>query len=317
MGLRLTHLLNLISEEENPQLYKVQKLTLRTVEAAIKATNSNNEVRVISAQHAQNISGVPDFVKSAERLSHHAAQIPGLSSKARLPLIKDLFSKLKEDKTATHFIFTNLDICLMPSFYDGVAAYLDQGHDALIINRRRIKSVFLEVEDLNLLYAEAGEVHTGYDCFVFSRELLEKFIFTDIYLGVPPAGNDIFYNIMAFAARPALLTEKHLTFHVGMDLVKEWGSPELNRHNSAQFMILLKRLYQHLNVANFPGAGYGFFRRHFKWLMNPTFHYPTMLRLDFSQWNVSRRKPAEPELKGWKNSYYEWLVSNINFRDKD
>lgn len=317
MGLRLAHLLNLVSENENPQLYKVQKLTLRTVEAALKATDNRIPVRVMSAQFPQAVSGIPDFVATTESLTHHAAEISALSAKARLPLIKDILSKLKEDNTATHFVFSNLDICLMPSFYNAVASYLNQGHDALIINRRRIKSGFLEEEDLNLMYAEAGEVHTGYDCFIFSRELLDKFIFTDIYIGVPPAGNDIFYNIMAFASNPVLLTEKHLTFHVGMDLVKEWGSAELNRHNKTQFAVLLKQLYPHLRIANFPGAGYGFFRRHFKWLMNPTFCYPVMLRLDFSQWKVARRKPAEPELKGWKNSYYEWLVRKINFRDKD
>jgi hypothetical protein len=317
MGLRLTHLLNLVSQNENAQLYKVQKLTLRTIEAALKATNSSVEVRVMSAHFPDAVTEIPGFIVPTQPLLHHAAEVSSLSARARLPLIREILDRLKEDKTATHFIFSNLDICLMPSFYNAVAAYISQGHDALIINRRRVKSSFLEVEDLNLLYAEAGKVHTGYDCFVFSRELLDKFLFTDIYIGVPPAGNDIFYNIMAFASAPALLTEKHLTFHVGMDLVKEWGSAELNKHNSAQFMILLEKLYPHFQIGNFPGAGYGFFRRHFKWLMNPTFCYPVMARLDFSQWNAVRRKPAEPELKGWKNSYYEWIVRKINFRDND
>jgi hypothetical protein len=317
MQLRLTHLLNLVSQDDNPQLFKVQKLTLQTVEAALSATEKQIEVKVCSAQFEDAVSCLPHFVSPTTPLSQHAAQNTSLATRARLPLISEILGKLREDSSATHFIFSNTDICLMPSFYNAAAAYLQQGYDAVIINRRRIRSAFLDEKDLNLLYAEAGETHTGYDCFIFSRQIFEKFVLSDIYIGVPPAGNDIFYNIMAFAEKPVLLTEKHLTFHVGMDLVKEWGSAELNRYNAAQFKSLLHKLYPHLQIGKFPGAGYGLIRRHFKWLMNPTFHYPTMFRLDFSQFNSPRNLPCQPELKGWRNAYYEWLIKKINFRDKD
>lgn len=313
----LAHIVNLVGARDNPGLFKVQELTLRTIERALAGTRSELTVKVMSAQFADARSFVPQFVTLTSDLNRSSADFKHLNTKMRLPVLGDIIMKLQENSGASHFIFTNLDICVMPSFYNVVASYISEGYDALVINRRRIKSGFIDVQDLDLLYAEAGKTHTGYDCFVFSRTLLEKFVFTDIFIGTPPAGNDLFYNVITFAQRPALLTEKHLTFHVGMDLVKAWGEPVLNRHNNTEFMKLLKQLYPSMKIANFPGAGYGFVRRHFKWLMNPTFHYPTMCRLDFSQWNVPRRKPEPYELQGWKNAYYEWMLKKINFRDKD
>ncbi|MCK6638709.1 MAG: hypothetical protein L6Q81_01395 [Bacteroidia bacterium] len=313
----LAHIINLVGAQDNPGLFKVQELTMRTIERALAGTRSDLKVQIMSAQYTDARPFVPGFVSITSDLLRSSADFKQLNTKLRLPVLGDIIMKLRENTEATHFVFTNLDICVMPSFYNAVASYLNDGYDAIIINRRRINAEFIDEPNLDVLFAEAGKTHTGYDCFVFSRALLDKFVFGDIFIGTPPAGNDLFYNIMTFADCPVLLTEKHLTFHVGMDLVKPWGESKLNSHNQAEFLKLLKKLYPSMRIANFPGAGYGFMRRHFKWLMNPTFHYPTMCRLDFSQWSAPRRKPQEYELKGLKNAYYEWLLKKINFRDKD
>lgn len=317
MRISLAHIINTIAPSDNAGMYKTQELTIRTMLAAQKNAPAGLEVRLLSAQFANARPHLPAEFHATTDLVTVASSYPGVSTSLKLPLIKEIFSRLNEDTSSTHFVFTNLDICLMPFFYGTVETYLKEGHDAIVINRRRIPAAFAEEKNLEVLYAEAGQTHTGYDCFVFSRELLQKFVLRDIFIGVPPAGNDIFYNLFAFAENPVLLTEKHLTFHVGMDLVKPWGTPGLHAHNQKEFMKMLKELKPHLEISKFPGAGYGFFRRHFKWLMNPTFHYPTMCALDFRQLTTARRKPAENELPGMANRYYEWMIRKINFRDKD
>lgn len=315
--LSFAHLINTVGKNDNAALQKVQELTVRTMLAAAEKLPSHVSVQFLSAQFADARGALPPQFRYTDDLKISAADKAELGTKLRLPVLREIISRFKEAPDATHYVFTNLDICLMPYFYGAVAEYVSEGHDAVIINRRRITATLMNTQNLELLYAEAGETHTGYDCFVFSRELLEKLVLRDIFIGVPPAGNDLFYNLMAFAKNPALLTEKHLTFHVGMDLVKPWGNAALHRHNRRGFMTLLRELKPHFDIAKFPGAGYGFFKRHFKWLMNPTFHYPTMCALDLKQLSRKRRAPKKNELPGLANRYYEWMIRKVNFRDKD
>lgn len=317
MKVSFAHIINTIAPSDNPGMYKVQELTIRTILAAKKNAPPGLDIQLMSAQFANARPHLPVEFQATSDLVTVASAYPGISTALKLPLIKEILSRLNENTTATHFVFSNLDICLMPFFYSTVENYLRQGYDAVIINRRRIPVSLMEEKNLDVLYAEAGETHTGYDCFVFSRELLSKFILHDVFIGTPPAGNDIFYNVFTFADNPVLLTQKHLTFHVGMDLVKPWGTPVLHAHNQREFIKILKELKPQMDVSKFPGAGYGFFKRHFKWLMNPTFHYPTMCALDFRQLSKARRKPAGNELPGMANRYYEWMIRKINFRDKD
>lgn len=315
--LTFAHLINTVGKNDNADLQNVQQLTVRTMLAAAENLPEDVTVQFLSAQFADARGVLPPLFRYTEDLKTAAADKAELGTKLRLPVLSEIISRFREAPDATHYIFTNLDICLMPFFYGAVAEYIREGHDAVIINRRRITASLMNTLNLELLYAEAGETHTGYDCFVFSRALLEKFVLRDIFIGVPPAGNDLFYNLMAFAENPALLTEKHLTFHVGMDLVKPWGNAALNKHNHREFMSLLRELKPHFDITRFPGAGYGFFKRHFKWLMNPTFHYPTMFALDLKQLSRKRRTPAKNELPGLHNRYYEWMIRKVNFRDKD
>ncbi len=219
---------------------------------------------------------------------------------------------LYDHSDADYFVYTNIDICLMPQFYSAVNDFISQGYDAFVINRRRISGKYKSVQQLNEMYSEVGAVHTGYDTFVFKRSLFEKFILKDMCVGIPLAGNDLFYNIFCFAERPKLYTNKHLTFHIGMELVKQWGDADYNHHNHNEFRKMLVELVPFLDVRKFPGAELGFISRNFKWLMNPTFDYRTMLSADLKQAGRPRN-PGEKEIKGWKHRYYELLVRLINF----
>jgi hypothetical protein len=310
---RLAHIVNTVSPSDSPALFKTQELTLRTMRVAKEKAANEVDVELLSAQYEDAVSVLPEGIRATKNLESNAALHRHLETKKRLPLLREILSRLKESEDATHFIYTNLDICLVPDFYSVVAAYLAKGNDALVINRRRISAGMIDETDLRLLYAEAGIRHLGYDCFIFSRQLLEKFILADIYISTPPAGSDLFYNLFTFAENPVLLTEKHLTFHVGKEMVKAWGNPALNRHNQSEYRKMLRELKPHMQIAKFPGAGYGFFKRHFKWLMNPTLHYPTMASVDFKQWSSKRKSPGPDELAGHR--YFEWIARKTGFRD--
>jgi hypothetical protein len=312
MSIGFSHIINPVSEEENPKLFAVQKITLQSIADSRKRTKETIPVELINvAFNEANVQTEQHFDKTVTIL-RSVADVNKFSVERKLPIIHDILSGGIKFAAHEYIIFTNTDIALMPDFYNVVSWYCEKGHDAVVINRRRIPEK-LKDAPLEVMQAHAGYMHTGYDCFVFKKSLFEKFIPTDICIGIPPAGNDIFYNLFTFAENPLLLTEKHLTFHLGMELVKTWGSPEYLKFNYSEFSKLLKQLEPHIDIAKFPGAELPFFKRHFKWLMNPTFSYPLMMRKDFSK-SGKRKKESQPEVK---QKYFEWLIRKVNFRDEE
>ena len=313
MKLHFAHIINTVSPADNASLERVQANTMKTMVVASESAKNKVVVDLLSAQYEDARNFLPAEIKATTDLTTSAADQKELGTNKRLPLIREILSRLEESSDATHFIYTNLDICLMPFFYESVAGYIEKGHDAMVINRRRISDSFIEEKNLSEAFAESGKKHPGFDCFVFSRALLKKFVLKDIYISTPPAGTDLFHNIFAFGENPVLLTDKHLTFHIGMELVKDWGSPLLNKHNQSEFSKMLKELKPHIDIAKFPGSEYYLLKRHFKWLMNPGLHYPTLASIDFKQFSRKRKSIPKSETPGMRNRYLEWLFRVTGF----
>lgn len=316
MNKRFSHIVNLVQRQENQSLWEIQQITLKSFENAVKESESEIAVEHIAVMSPDVTHAPEGFRGKVVSLDRTVADVHDFERKRRLPVICDILEKGSAVAEHEYLIFSNTDIALMPVFYKAVSYYLDQGHDALIINRRRIPAKLMKAP-IEVMYAHAGYPHIGYDCFVFKKSLLKKFISTGICIGVPPAGNDLFYNIFTFAENPALLANQHMTFHIGMDLYKEWGSEEYLKYNYSEFSQLLKALYPHMKVEKFPGAGLPLLTRHFRWLMNPTYDYKTMFRLDFSQLKRKREATPQKEIQNAHHRYLEWLITKINFREKD
>lgn len=308
-----SHIINPVGVTENPELYKIQQVSFDSICMAIEYAKEL-DIKIYTTFLKNNTSeSLPINFMRLSSLQRDTSNIT--NSKKNHPILSDILKIALAECKSDYIIFTNIDIALMPYFYKTINHYVLNKTDAIVINRRRIHNHFANESNLNIMYAESGLSHLGYDCFVIKKTILEKFIFKDIALGVPPSGGDVFYNIMAFAENPVLLTQKHLTFHIGMELVKKWGDNEIRKHNQAEFISLLKELKPKLNASKFPGANFGLFKRHFKWLMNPTLHYPTMFMLDlkrgFRPFFSNKRKPEYA-----RNSFFEFMVNRINF-DED
>jgi hypothetical protein len=311
--MKFAHIVNCIAPADNPSLYRMQEITLESLLRASGA--SSHPVRLLSAQYDDAVAHLPAGITATPPLHSDASADPRLGTVARVPLLKEILDRIS-GQDADYYIYSNADICVMPFFYDAVGHFLALGHDALVINRRRIPAALAQ-GPAELRYAHAGRPHIGFDCFVFRRELLPKFIMRDIYLSAPPAGSDLFYNLFTFASNPALLSGQHLTFHLGEEMLRDWGTPALRRHNRREFLQLLGVLRPHMDISRFPGAGYGIFRRHFKWLMNPALHYPTMAAVDLRQLSRRRKAPAPSAVGGLHARYFEWLSQFIGFRDRE
>lgn len=312
---RIAHILSPVNAAPGSELACVQPVTFETMRRAKAEAAGMAEVTLFTAQLPEDRPAVPEGFTATPDLDRALPDLcPG--TKRRLPLLADVLQRLYESSDAEYFIYTNADIALMPVFYRMVAHYAGKGYDAFAINRRRISSRFHGVEQLDLMYAEAGEMHPGYDTLVFKRSLFEKFRLGYVALGLPFVDMVFVHNLVAFSSAFRLFTGKHLTFHIGMELVKAWGNTEERAFNRREALAVVRELYPHYQIANFPGAGLPFFRRHYKWLMTPNFHYPTMLRLDWQQRQVKRRAPEKQPKEENNEPRFERLVKKIDFGDE-
>ena len=307
------YIINTVSETENPGLYKTQRITMDFAISA--ATQSKHSVTLSCVSNDPAYKAASPFI-TLPALTRNIRQVNGLEKQAPLPFLKDILGALSQ-VDAEYLVYTNLDIILAPQFFNAVKKYIDKGHDAIVINRRRVSEKYNHNPDPDLIFSETGKSHTGYDTFIFKKSLLDQMVLKDVCIGVPPAGNDLFYNLFTLAQNPVLYTEKNLTFHIGMELYKAWGNAEILRHNYKEFKKILKELQPKMDISKFPGAYHWIGKRHLKWLMNPTFHYPTMFKTDLSQLGKKRKKPTPAEVKGIKHKYLEWMVKKVNFREME
>lgn len=309
---KFCHLINPVSEKESKELYNVQPFTFESIVRAKKiAANQGLSVQLLACFVKNNTCSLPEGsftpVSPLERVSSDI-----IPTQKQVPYFNDLLQRLYDFSDAEYLIYTNLDICLMPGFYSAVNALIEKGHDAIIINRRVIGIDHLEHGNMELMYADLGEVHTGYDTFIFKKELFTKFILKDICVGVPPVGNDLFHNIFVFAKNPTLETKLHLTFHIGQELVKRWGDGPIWKQNHTEYKKLLKQIGPLIKIENFPGANKSFFSRHFKWMWNPTISYPLMLKTDLKNLGKKRKAKKKREIPGLRQRYYEWLIKKLD-----
>ena len=127
-------------------------------------------------------------------------------------------------------------------------------------------------------------------------------------IGIPYVDSILLFNLMAYANKFKLFTGKHLTFHIGYELVKKWGAKGQIAYNKKEYLKALEHIKKDISIKNIPGSGLSFFSRHLKWIMNPTIHYPTVAKIDFKQRNNEKYKQVDNNLR----SYYEWLQKKVN-----
>jgi hypothetical protein len=175
---------------------------------------------------------------------------------------------LYEASDAEYLIYTNVDIALMPTFYTSVAALIESGVDAFIINRRTIPSHYRFIEQLPCMYAEAGEKHPGYDCFIFRRESFANFRLGKVCIGVPKIGIVLAANMVCYSEKFREYRDLHLTFHIGDE--GGWtgrGADEYFLYNRQESEKVLNDLAPEFNKPELPDVGLPALAAYFRWLM--------------------------------------------------
>lgn len=231
---------------------------------------SETNVQIVTTQFEEDKTIIPEEFHQLSNLTRSVLDVNTKLSQRKLPLIHDILQKLKETD-GDYYIFTNVDIALMPFFYDSVRQIIELGHDAVIINRRRLKNTYSKIEELPLMYADPGKSHPGFDCFIFHKSLLDKLILDNICVGISFLEVSLIHNLLAFAEKPLYVPDAHLTFHIGMEvLVPRKQNPFYWHNRTIYFEKIEPRLKPYFNIQKFPYYNDNFLKRALKHTLNPS-----------------------------------------------
>ena len=279
--MKLLHLVNPVKVTKSDELYTAQPITFVSMLNAKDFTkNTAIEVVLACTQYSEDKEIIPEYLHQLSTLNRSVSDCNSALSGRKLPLLKDILSKSKEIENVDYIIYTNVDIGLMPYFYDAVASYINKGNDAVIINKRRLTSNFNQVEQLPEIYANLGKSHPGFDCFFFKASLLEKLLLDDICVGVPFSGVSLLHNLVAFSENPLILKDSHLTFHIGMNVLGFKKDLYYQHNKSIYFNKIYPNIKSKFDLNKFPYAEKTALKRMMSWILNPSIFTVDYLNLE-------------------------------------
>jgi hypothetical protein len=212
--MKLLHIINLVDFPKESEHERAQSITLESLRRAQDyASQQGVEVRIVSAQFAEDRSVIPSWVEATRDLEASSLDHPEFLDKRKLPLISDIIERGKEsmnDEDA--LIYSNIDIGVQPYFYVRVAHKLQEGNQALSITRRTIPENLNSLEEM---YAQIGKGHPGDDCFVFSRNRIDQLQLKPVFVGAAWFDKILLLNCAAFCDPFEKVRNEKLTFHIG------------------------------------------------------------------------------------------------------
>lgn len=265
----IAHIINPYKPIPQSEHGYTQPLVFQSLIAAKNNTAFKSDIQLCTVQYEEDVEVIPQEFTQLPNLQRSISDIHQFSKSRKFPLIQDILATAYHHAEAEYFVYTNTDIIVMPFFYDAIMAYIQQGYDAFTINRRRISKHFLQETNLNVLYAEVGKSHPGFDCFVFKKSLFTKFNLGNICVGVPFLEAGLLYNLIAHAHQFKSFADKHITLHIGMDVMPN-RNPEYHQYNQQQFFEkILPQLKPFIKTENLPYSELPLLQRIFKWGLNP------------------------------------------------
>jgi hypothetical protein len=244
--MRLAHIINPVKASPSSTLFEIQNITFSSIRVAKNFAESHSKdfhIDLFTTQYAEDHEIIPaDFAKRKD-LERSILDCATFTVPRKLPFLTDILAQLSDLSNADYYIYTNIDIALMPHFYLAIRSYVEEGYCSFIVNRRTISENNINTLNLVTMYSEIGKKHQGYDCFVFKREILDSLILKKIVVGIPKVGLAFFVNLFCRSASFKVFANQHLTFHIGDD--KAWKSEDYAdywKYNNEQFKQILSEL---------------------------------------------------------------------------
>lgn len=241
---KIAHIIHPVIAAPPSDLVIAQPITFETMSIAREFAKGDVDVTLYAIRyHDEERIPLPGCFIPVPDLTRSVADIKTFKKRRKLALIKDILDALFDAALyADYLIYTNVDIALQPYFYHTVSKIIDQGYDAFVINRRTISDRYSSIEQIPLMYAEVGESHKGYDCFIFRREVYPKFKLGTICIGTAWIGRILLANLVSYAAKFKEFKNQHVTFHIGDSL--PWRLDEYRDYFRENWNEYLKHFHQ-------------------------------------------------------------------------
>ena len=240
---QIAHIINPFQVSETSDLFVAQPITFETMRRARTVAAGQVGVELFAAQYAEDQAVVPPDFQRTPDLEESVLDHGQFQKRRKLPLLREILDRLYQATEAEILVYTNLDIGLLPHFYLAVDGLLGAGYDAFTINRRTISDRFTAIEQIPLMYAQVGEPHRGWDCFVFRREVYPRYKLGTICVGAPRVGLALLANLVAHADHFHEFKDQHLTFHLGNERAWQRGAyADYADHNSRELLRILAEL---------------------------------------------------------------------------
>ena len=249
--LKLTHIINPVKVSETSDLFVAQPVTFETMRRAKSFAEDVVDVNLITIQYTEDKDIIPEYFTKTPDLHQSVLDFGNFNKPRKLPLLKDILQHAVDfDGNTDYIIYTNTDIALMPYFYSFINEKIEDGYDAFVINRRTISKKHT-LNSLYSAYSEFGIEHPGYDCFIFKRELFNKFKLENICIGAKYVGLALYLNLNLYANKFDEFDKEHLTFHIGNDRIwKNKDFKQFELHNQAEFKKIKAMLENEFNKTN-------------------------------------------------------------------
>lgn len=278
--IKVAHVINPVIKDPSSDLYIAQPITFESMRVARQHAAGVIDVALFTVQFEEDRAIVPDGFTALDGLTRSVADLGSFRIPRKLPLLRDVVGICVEHTDAEYIVYTNVDIALMPYFYLTLNEIIRQGYDGFVINRRTISSKFKRVEEIPLMYAETGEPHPGFDCFVFRRDNYHKFRLAEICIGINWVGALLMVNLECYSANFKLFDHLHLTFHLGDD--KVWSNPDFDDYrefNVRQAECALQAIVRDIGT-------------------NENKPWAKIMEQEIEKWNAQQVAPAsKPQLK--------------------
>ena len=197
----IAHIINPVIVNESSDLFIAQPITFETMRIAQEFARGDVDVALYSAQYPEDRPIIPEWFQMTPDLDRSILDIGSFHAKRKLPLVKDILIRLYDASDAEYFIYTNVDIAMMPHFYVAVNKIIENGYNAFVINRRTISQEYTNVDQLYLMFSQAGEKHPGYDCFVFKRDFYPGFNTGAACIGANWIGRVLITNLICHSTK--------------------------------------------------------------------------------------------------------------------
>jgi hypothetical protein len=224
MKTTIAHIIQTAEFPSGSELHIAQPVTLASMVVAQAFSSDGVDVELIAVNLREECPEIPAEFTILPSLQRTVCEVAEFHVKRPLPMIDDILQRVAEYSSAEYLIYSNIDIAVQPHFYETVASLIRQGYDAFVINRRTIGASYTSPSELPMMYADVGEAHPGFDCFVFRRDAYPNYRLGGVCIGTGWICRALTTNLICCATRFEEFRDLHVTFHIGN--ARAWRRPE-------------------------------------------------------------------------------------------